>query len=74
MIKATGRSKDGTPLLILGLSAENTKRLHANQPIMVRADHVDPRLPVLTVVLVAGDTEQVIADALESQIIQMDLP
>ena len=61
MIKATGATADGTPLLVLGLSAENTRRLHAGQPISVRADHVDPRLPALEVLLVAGDTEGAIA-------------
>jgi len=58
MIKATGGTKDGVPLLLLGLSRENTRRLHDNQPIRVRVDHLDPRLPPLEIVLFAGETEE----------------
>ena len=61
MIKATGGGADGTPFLLLGLSAENCRRLVAGQPIAVRADHVDPRLPALNVLLVGGETEEAIA-------------
>lgn len=61
MIKATGGSQDGTPILILGLSRKNTVRLLAGKPIRVRADHVDPRLPALNVVLMGGETEEAIA-------------
>lgn len=61
MIKATGGSKDGTPLLILGLSRLNTEKLLDGQPIHVRVDHVDPRLPALNVVLMGGETEEDIA-------------
>jgi len=61
MIKATGRGQDGTPLLILGLSRGNTERLLSGQPIHVRADQVDPRLPALNVVLMGGETEGDIA-------------
>jgi len=68
MIKATGCGKDGTPVLFLGLSAENRKRLGEDQPIMVRADHVDPRLPAITVVLLGGDTEESIAAQLQEQL------
>lgn len=61
MIKASGGGADGTPFLLLGLSAENCRRLVAGQPITVRADHVDPRLPVLNVIVVGGATEESIA-------------
>jgi hypothetical protein len=61
VIKATGGSKDGTPMLILGLSRTNTDRLLAGQPIHVRADQTDPRLPALHIVLMGGETEQAIA-------------
>jgi hypothetical protein len=64
VIKASGATADGTPVLVLGLSAENSRRLHAGQPIQLRADHVDPRLPELSVLLVAGDTEDSIATEL----------
>jgi hypothetical protein len=61
MIKATGGSRDGTPLLILGLSRANTEKLLAGQPIRVRTDHVDPRLPAMNIVLMGGETEADIA-------------
>lgn len=61
MIKASGGAADGTPLLLLGLSAENCRRLVAGQPILVRADEVDPRLPAVTVLLIGGATEDAIA-------------
>lgn len=61
MIKATGGGRDGVPFLLLGLSAENCRRLVAGQPIRVRADQVDPRLPALNVLLVGGETEESIA-------------
>lgn len=67
MIKASGGLKDGTPLLMLGLSRENTRRLLDGQPIQVRADHVDPRLPALAIVLVGGETEEAIAATLEGR-------
>jgi hypothetical protein len=66
MIKATGSTQHGVPLLILGLSRENTRRLHDGQPIRIRVDHVDPRLPTLEVVLMAGDTEESLTAALRT--------
>lgn len=68
MIKASGGGADGVPLLLLGLSRENCRRLLDGQPIKVRADHVDPRLPTLTVVLVGGETEDAIAAELRTAI------
>jgi hypothetical protein len=61
VIKATGGGADGTPFLLLGLSTENCRRLVAGQPIAVRADHVDPRLPAINVIVVGGETEDAIA-------------
>jgi hypothetical protein len=66
MIKATGGTTDGTPMIWLGLSRENTRRLHADQPIRIRADQVDPRLPALEIVLFAGETEDEMAAALDA--------
>lgn len=57
MIKASGSTGDGTPLVILGLSRENTVRLLAGQPIQLRVEQIDPRLPPLHVVLMGGETE-----------------
>lgn len=33
MIKATGSDKDGKPVLLLGLTYQNLKRLQADEPI-----------------------------------------
>lgn len=60
MVKATLRLSDGRSILVLGLSRENTDRLHQGLPIPVEAAQVDPRLPELTVVLIAGETEEAI--------------
>lgn len=62
MIKASGRrSSDGAPLLILGLSKENTTRLLAGQPILIRTDDMlQLGLPPIEVVLLGGATEQTI--------------
>jgi hypothetical protein len=66
MIKATGGTTDGTPMIWLGLSRENTRRLHADEPIRIRTDHVDPRLPPLEIVLFAGETEEEMAATLKA--------
>lgn len=58
MIKATGASTDGRPFLLLGLSMENCRRLVDGKPILVRADHIDPRLPALDVIVMGGETEE----------------
>ena len=55
MIKATGRTGDGKPLLVLGLSGENATRLMADEPI--RLNLADLGLPPLEVVIVGGRTE-----------------
>ncbi len=62
MIKASGRTGDGQPLLIVGLSGENMARLMAGEPIRFDADELG--LPAMTVVVVGGRTEQDIADDL----------
>jgi len=60
VIKATLLMKDGTSMLVLGLSRENTNRLHEGKPIPVKVAEVDPRLPELTVLIIAGETEDAI--------------
>lgn len=63
MIKLSGRTGLGEPILILGLSRANTDRLTAGQPI-----HVAPRelvrlgLPEMTIVIHYGETERDILD------------
>lgn len=72
VIKATGGGVDGVPFLLLGLSAENCRRPVAGQPITVRADHVDPRLPALNVIVVGGETEDAIAAEVHAHIREGD--
>jgi hypothetical protein len=56
MFKAGGQATDGTPILFLGLSRENTKRLHAGQPIPV---DLEPLVGIkCRVVIMAGETEE----------------
>lgn len=57
MIRATMKTRDGRYVLMLGLSRENTKRLHAGMPILVDAHEVDDRMPELQIVILAGETE-----------------
>lgn len=57
MLKATIITTDGEPILVLGLTRENTTRLHDDKPIPVKVNDVDPRLPKLTILLVGGETE-----------------
>lgn len=62
MIKASGRTADGRPLAVLGLSGENVTRLAANEPIVI--DLAELGLPPTVVVLIYGRTEQTITDQL----------
>lgn len=62
MIKAAGQAGDGTPLLILGLSAENMARLLSDQPISF--DLAELGLPPARVVIVGGQTEEIITGQL----------
>lgn len=43
MLKKFGHTKDGRPLILLGLSEENMTRLMADEPIMVKLPDV-PRM------------------------------
>lgn len=65
MIKATLISTDGQVTLLLGLSRQNTERLHDGQPIVLNANDVDPRLPELRIALAAGETEEALRRELE---------
>jgi hypothetical protein len=62
MIKAVGRTGDGTPLLILGLSAENVKRLMNDKPITFNLSEVG--LESMQVAIIGGPTEQFIMEQL----------
>ena len=66
MIRAVGRRADGGHTVVLGLSRENTERLHRNQPIPVRLRDLDGALPDVTVLLIAGETEADLAEDLRA--------
>lgn len=73
MIRALGRTGDGRPLLLIGLSAENTRRLMDDQPIAFNttemAEAVVPGmavLPDIQVIIVAGETETDIVTTLKA--------
>jgi hypothetical protein len=46
------------PVVFLGLTRENTDRMHTDQPIRVRLRELHPDLPDVTVVLHAGETDR----------------
>lgn len=58
MIKALGRTGAGVPLLVLGLSAENVRRLLADEPITFNLSELG--LPPAQVIIVGGPTEDAI--------------
>lgn len=62
MIKATGSTADGKPLLIIGLSGENMTRLMTDEPIHINAANLG--LPDMTILIVGGRTEADIANDL----------
>lgn len=69
MIKAPGRTGDGRPLLLLGLSGENMTRLMNDEPIVIETDqlgHAFAGLPELVIVVVGGRTEDDIAKTLNA--------
>lgn len=62
MIRASGRTGDGRPLLVLGLSSENWGRLLAGEPIAFDARPLGVKCQV---VIVGGRTEDAITADLE---------
>lgn len=58
MIKASGRTGDGRPFVILGLSGENMTRLMADEPIVL--DLAELGLPSTVITIIGGRTEDVI--------------
>ena len=62
MIKALGRTGDGRPLLILGLSGESVTRLMADEPIAF--DLAVMGLPACQLGIVGGRSEYAIMDQL----------
>ncbi|MFJ9895260.1 hypothetical protein ACIQPR_18285 [Streptomyces sp. NPDC091280] len=63
MIKVRVRDRAGDPLVLLGLTRENTTRLLADEPILV--DLAELGLPPLRIALVGGHDEQHVAQQLE---------
>jgi hypothetical protein len=64
MLKAVLSLEAGSrQVLVLGLERANTDRMHAGDPIRVVSDDVDPRLPHLEVVIMAGeDNDAMVAE------------
>jgi hypothetical protein len=61
VIKASGRTGLGEPLLILGLSGENVTRLAAGEPIHIPSPQLAAMgLPPMVVAICYGRTEQAI--------------
>ena len=58
MIKAVASAPNGAPMVMLGLSDENWKRLRAGQPIVVKLRELDPELPDVRIILLGGETEE----------------
>lgn len=66
MIKASGVTGDGRPLLILGLSGENVTRLVADEPIFITPEQMaEMALPPMALAIVYGRTEEAIKAQLE---------
>lgn len=66
MIKAAGRTGDGTPLLLLGVSGENVTRLAAGEPILIRSDEMKLLgMPAMQLIICYGRTEAAIMEELE---------
>lgn len=63
MIKAKATTRDGTSVLLLGISGENVTRLIAGEPIHIDATElVMMGFPAMHIGIVYGRTEQDIVD------------
>lgn len=56
MIKATTQRLDGAPVLIMGLSNENLRRLREGQPVAFPAESIG--LPPMDIVIYYAPTEE----------------
>jgi hypothetical protein len=56
--KATGKTTEGLPALILGLSGENMARLMADEPIVIETEKLG--LPPMRIWIIGGRTESAI--------------
>lgn len=66
MIKATARTRDGRPLLLLGLSGENITRLLAGEPVSIDVGQLGESMPQMQIGIMYGKTENDIADQLRT--------
>lgn len=66
MIKAVAGGPGGPSTVILGLSRMNTERLLDNQPILVSLRELHRSLPDIKVLLLAGETEDVLTEDLRA--------
>lgn len=64
MIKASGKTGDGRPFVLLGLSGENVTRIVAGEPIKLNLKDVG--LDDIEVAIVYGKTESDIVDQLRA--------
>jgi hypothetical protein len=72
VIKASGKTKLGVPVLFLDLAGENVTRLAAGEPIRVSASAMsDLGLPQVEVILHYGRTEDDIVAELKSHGMQI---
>ena len=65
MIRARADDQDGRPLILLGLSRENVRRLMADQPIKVTGESVG-RPDVGSILIFFGETEEVMYERLKA--------
>jgi len=73
VIKASGKTGLGLPLLLPGLSGENVTRLAAGEPIRIKAaDLAALGLPAVEVAIVYGRTEQDIAAEMKAHGIKLN--
>ena len=72
MIKATGITKTGVPLLILGLAPANAEDVLNGQPIYMVTNELDTRMPAMHVVVMGGENEGAIVAELERLEIRVD--
>lgn len=76
MLKGRGsRDGDETPILLLGLSRENTAHLHEGRPIIISAaDMVGMGFPAIEVTIMAGETEASLSQSLGGLPLQPEVP
>lgn len=68
MLRGSGITNEGRPVVIVGLTTADCIQLltgGGTGALRIDVAAMDPRLPDLQIVVVAGETEQAIGDALE---------